>query len=52
MNSDIVLSRELLQRLVIIDDSTTTYNAYKSKFYLNVFKYVYVCFVDNTIRID
>lgn len=28
---DIQLSRELLQRLVIVDDGILTYNAYKSK---------------------
>lgn len=31
MNKDIVMSRELLKRLVIVDDSSTTYNAFKSK---------------------
>lgn len=30
MNSDIVLGRDLLERLVIVDDSITTYNAYKN----------------------
>ena len=34
MNSNIALSRALLERLVIVDDSIVTYNAYKSKFYL------------------
>jgi hypothetical protein len=47
MNSDIVLSRMLLQKLVIVDDSTTTYNAYKSKFH-DLRQH---SFVDNTIRI-
>ena len=28
---DLQLSRHLLQRLVIVDDSVMTYNAYKSK---------------------
>ena len=47
MNSDIVLSVQLLERLVIIDDSIITYNAYKSKiFYLLTFTYL-----DNTIRV-
>ena len=32
MSEDIVVNRSLLERLVIIDDSITTYNAYKSKF--------------------
>ena len=31
INSDIQLSRTLLERLVIVDDSIITYNAYKSK---------------------
>lgn len=31
MNSDIALSRALLERLVIVDDSIIIYNAYKSK---------------------
>jgi hypothetical protein len=30
MNSDVVLSRVLLEQLVIVDDSDTTYNAYKN----------------------
>lgn len=30
MNSDVVLSRSLLEQLVIVDDSDTTYNAYKN----------------------
>ena len=29
---DLQLSRHLLQRLVIVDDSVMTYNAYKSKY--------------------
>ena len=31
MNSDIQVSRILMERLVIVDDSAITYNAYKSK---------------------
>ena len=31
MNSDIALTRALLERLVIVDDSIIIYNAYKSK---------------------
>ena len=46
MNKDIVMSRELLKRLVIIDKSLTTYNAYKSKF----FRVLNWC-LDNTVRV-
>lgn len=44
MNSDIQLSRNLMEKLVIVDDSAITYNAYKSK----PTKYNRV---DNTIRV-
>ena len=47
MNSDIVLSRMLLERLVIVDDSITTYNAYKSKCFKGL-----TSILDNTIRIS
>ena len=47
MNSDIVLSRMLLERLVIVDDSITTYNAYKSKYFKGL-----LSILDNTIRIS
>lgn len=47
MSSDILMSRQLLERLVIIDDSITTYNAYKSKF-LRIMS----LFLDNTIRVE
>lgn len=31
MNQDIAMTRALLERLIIVDYSLTTYNAYKSK---------------------
>jgi len=34
LNSSIELNRSLLERLVVVDDSILTYNAYKSKTFL------------------
>lgn len=45
MNSEIQVSRSLMERLVIVDDSAITYNAYKSKT-----SYSADC-ADNTIRV-
>jgi len=42
MNSEIVMSRKLLQRLVIVDDSSSTYNAYKNNT-IRVSQYREVC---------
>ena len=49
MSSEIVVSRQLLERLVIIDDSITTYNAFKSKFIVTL--HHFCVYVDNTIRV-